>query len=59
MLTCAVQMEREVANDAQEQAALQEDEELTLTIHAGGELDQVWKTNLEPDVAVSSCRYRN
>ena len=34
------QLEREAADDAHEQAALQEDEELALTIHAGGRLDQ-------------------
>ena len=39
-----VQLEREAADDAHEHAALREDEELALTIHAGGELDQVRNT---------------
>eukprot|EP01043_Picozoa_sp_COSAG02_P022168 COSAG02_NODE_1144_length_14244_cov_16.832096_10_plen_46_part_00 len=39
-----MQLERDAAEDAHEQAALQEDEELALTIHAGGELDQVRET---------------
>jgi len=34
------QLEGEVALDADEQASLQEDEELALTIHSGGQLDQ-------------------
>jgi hypothetical protein len=46
-----VQLEREAADDAHEQAALQEDEELALTIHAGGELDQVRKSHFEHAVA--------
>ena len=33
-------LEQEAAADADEQAALQEDEELALTIHAGGKLDR-------------------